>query len=164
MIETLHFPATKCNIHVVVCRFFECAWGAFKGGARWYVKLRLAAFDCRKKLAANDIMKLKRNDMKTYILKYEVCNTVDFPIGTVVKITDDYWGNNTNDVNTGFTVVSGKLKGEKGYVADGLNGWLIENTITNRKLIKSLLSQSVKFQKEGNKLQKIIRGIKPAKL
>lgn len=44
MIETLHFPATKCNIHVVVCRFFECAWGAFKGGARWYVKLRLAAF------------------------------------------------------------------------------------------------------------------------
>jgi len=34
-IETLHFLATKCNIHVVVCRFFECAEGVFKGGARW---------------------------------------------------------------------------------------------------------------------------------
>ncbi|MCE2937327.1 MAG: hypothetical protein LW845_15015 [Flammeovirgaceae bacterium] len=35
MIETQNFLATKCDIHVVVCRFFECALGAFKGMARW---------------------------------------------------------------------------------------------------------------------------------
>ena len=44
MIETHTVQPLALLQHVVVCRFFECAWGAFKGGARWYVKLRLAAF------------------------------------------------------------------------------------------------------------------------
>ncbi len=74
--------------------------------------------------------------MKTYILKYDVHNFINFPMGTIVTITDDYWGKGHNDSNTGFTVVNGKLKGEKGYVSNGLNGYLLDNNSENKELIK----------------------------
>jgi len=76
---------------------------------------------------------------KTYILVRPVYNNLTFPVGTIVKITDDYWGkdNSDNEENTGFTVVSGKLKGERGCVVDGLDGWLLENNKTNMLLIKN---------------------------
>lgn len=86
--------------------------------------------------------------MKTYILKYDVINIDDlFPAGIIVKITDDYWGNTNNDKNTGFTVVSGKLKGQKGCVVNGLEGWLLENTETNRKIFKEFAENIKKLTK-----------------
>lgn len=92
--------------------------------------------------------------MKTYILKYTVCNNVDFPMGTIVKITDDYWGSGHNSKNTGFTVVEGKLKGQKGCVADGLKGYLIEDTSVNRSLIKGYQIATEKLEQEMDKLDK----------
>jgi len=55
MIEILLFLATKCNIHSVSCRFFECAAGVFKGSVRRDVKLWLEAFarGLLKNMAAN---------------------------------------------------------------------------------------------------------------
>lgn len=73
--------------------------------------------------------------MKTFILKYEVRNRINFPVGTIVAITDDD--------NTKFTVVEGELKGEKGCIADGLKGWLIEDTAENRKLVENFLTRSL---------------------
>lgn len=78
--------------------------------------------------------------MKTYILKYEVSNHIDFPTGTIVTITDDFFG--VTDRNTSFTVVEGELKGEKGCVADGLEEWLIEDTPKNRKLVEGFLEKA----------------------
>lgn len=78
--------------------------------------------------------------MKTYILKYEVFNRINFPVGTIVAITDDYY--RSSNRNTSFTVVEGELKGEKGCVADGFEGWLIEDTPENRKLVEDFLTKS----------------------
>lgn len=64
--------------------------------------------------------------MTKYILKYEVCNYIDFPAGTIVKLID----------KENFIVVSGKLKGQKGRVVDGLESWLLEDTAENRNLFK----------------------------
>lgn len=89
--------------------------------------------------------------MKIYILKYEVSNHIDFPIGTVVTITDDYFGKGTSR-NTSFTVVEGKLKGEKGYVADGLEGWLIEDNPENRKLLK-------KFSEKASHINSLMKNL-----
>lgn len=80
-------------------------------------------------------MKNTKKSLKTYILKYNVHNNVTFPVGTIVSITDDYFPY-CNDTNTGFTVVSGKLKGQKGCVANGLKKYLLENTDANKNAIK----------------------------
>jgi len=91
--------------------------------------------------------------MKRYILKYDVYNNVDFPKGTTVIITDDYWGDKRND-STGFTVIKGKLKGEKGCVADGLNGWLLDDTPENKKLIKNHENEITKLENSIKRLNK----------
>ncbi len=80
--------------------------------------------------------------MKTYILKYQVTNMHTFPIGTVVTITDDYYGAGRTSHNTSFTVVEGELKGKKGCVANGLQGWLIDDTPQNRKLIDDFIKKA----------------------
>lgn len=66
--------------------------------------------------------------MKKYILKYPVYNNIDFPAGTTIELL--------NEEHYNFIVTEGKLKGEKGGVADGLEGWLLDDTIENRKLFK----------------------------
>lgn len=91
--------------------------------------------------------------MKTYILKYAVYNSIDFPAGTTVKITDDYWEGNDN-LNTGFTVVKGKLKGVKGSVANGLNVYLLDDTDKNRKMFAQFQSAIKKLEGDINLLNK----------
>lgn len=86
--------------------------------------------------------------MKTYILKRSVYNNEDFPIGTIVTITDDYWGKGSNDKNTGFTVVEGELKGKKGCVADGLDGWIADDTEENRALIQQCIEHDENLKKQ----------------
>ena len=77
--------------------------------------------------------------MKTYILKRPVYNSEDFPIGTIVKeVKERFYC---------FEVVSGKLKGKKGQIADGLNGVVCDNTIKNRKIIKQVLDNDKKLRK-----------------
>lgn len=103
----------------------------------------------------------KKKKMKTYILKYDVYNFITFPKGTVVKITDDYWGGGSSDQkNTGFTVTKGKLKGQKGNVADGLNGWLLENTVENRKLLSEFKSKEKSLNISINSLNRAWNKIK----
>jgi hypothetical protein len=81
-------------------------------------------------------MKLKNKNMSTYILKYNVYNSIDFPKGTIVKIIDPKWE---------FEVVKGKLKGQRGNIADGLNGWLLENTTENALLFNNFMSEEKKL-------------------
>lgn len=90
-------------------------------------------------------MAAKQAKVKTYILKYPVHNNIEFPKGTIVTITDDFWGKGGNDLNTGFTVAEGKFKGEKGCVANGLNEYLLDDNAKNRKLVE-------KFEGERKKL------------
>lgn len=76
--------------------------------------------------------------MKTYLLKYPVYNSVDFPTGTVVKILDV--GGKSN--NGKFEVMEGELDGEKGEVADTpLTKWLVENTTENRRKLLNLIDK-----------------------
>ncbi len=63
--------------------------------------------------------------MKTYILKRDCENDETFPRGTIVRV---------NDVDWEFEVMKGKLKGKCGHIADGLAGWLVENTEKNRRI------------------------------
>lgn len=91
--------------------------------------------------------------MKTYILKFDVNNTGIFPAGTVVKVTDDYWKDG-NWKNTGFTVVEGKLKGEKGCVINGLQNWLIPDTPENREKILDLIAKQKEIEKAQQSLNK----------
>lgn len=86
----------------------------------------------------------KNDIMKTFILKYEVCNHIDFPIGTIVKLVD----------NENFMVVEGKLKGQTGCVANGLNGWLMENNSTNKKLLNKFKTEQKKINLKINELDK----------
>lgn len=64
--------------------------------------------------------------MKTYILKRPVHNDITFPLGTIVKLT--------NDIFNCFEVVEGDLSGKVGAIADGIDGWLIDDTFENRIL------------------------------
>lgn len=102
--------------------------------------------------------------MKTYILKYDIYNNIDFPKGTIISITDDYWRKGHNDLNTGFTVVSGKLKGEKGCVSAGLNGYLFDNTIENKKLIKNYKSEIKMINRSLKELDKKFDSLPTVKL
>lgn len=102
---------------------------------------------------------------KTYILKHNVYNSIEFPVGTIVKITDDYWGKRShNEPNTGFTVVKGKLKGEKGCVSEGLDGWLLDNTAQTRAILKDHKKRESDLKKQLTKLDKEWDAIKTAKL
>jgi len=83
--------------------------------------------------------------MKTYILKYDVYNNIDFPKGTIVKVNDWKWE---------FEVMEGKLKGEKGHIADGMNGFLLEDIIENRKLFKEFTAEQKKLEDAVNSLNK----------
>lgn len=69
--------------------------------------------------------------MKTYILKYPVYNDIDYPRGTIVKLLD-----RQHTHYPSFEVVEGPLKGKIGGLADGLDGWLIEDTVENIRLLK----------------------------
>jgi hypothetical protein len=84
--------------------------------------------------------------LTTYILKYTVSNEDYFIAGTVVTITDDYYSDKEDNPNTGFTVAEGELKGKKGHVADGLQGWLLENTEENRKEFNAIQDESRRLQ------------------
>lgn len=92
--------------------------------------------------------------VKTFILKYNVLNNDNFPKGTVVKITDDYWGGSSDKKNTGFTVTQGKLKGKKGCVVDGLEDCLLDNTRENRKAVADFKKQISNLESEIQKLKK----------
>ena len=80
-----------------------------------------------------------KTEKKTYLLKYPVHNGITFPIGSVVvPISGERYDN--------FKVVSGKYKGKKGCVANGLDGWLIENTETNRLKLQMFLNKKVYYE------------------
>lgn len=78
--------------------------------------------------------------MKTYILKSNVHNYETFPIGTIVK--------HVNEEFACFEVVSGKQKGKKGDIADGLKGWVCDDTPENRELIKECLNKQKELYKQ----------------
>lgn len=84
--------------------------------------------------------------MKKYILKYTVHNSIEFPAGTTVKLIDSEHYN--------FVVVKGKLKGKKGCVADGLNGWLFEDTTDNRKSFEQYRKTKKKIEDSLKELNK----------
>ena len=77
--------------------------------------------------------------MKTYILKREVYNSIDFPIGTIVKVNDPEWE---------FEVVEGELIGIKGYIADGMEGWIVDDTNENRALIQQCIEHGENLTKQ----------------
>lgn len=83
--------------------------------------------------------------MKTYILKYDVYNNIYFPKGTIVKVIDP---------KCEFEVVEGKLKGKRGNIADGLNGWLLEDNSNNRLLFNDFISESKRLEKAIKDLDK----------
>ena len=83
--------------------------------------------------------------MNTYILKFDVYNDIDFPKGSIVTVIDPKWE---------FEVVEGRLKGKKGNIADGLNGWLLEDTIENRKLFKEITLKVKKLESAIKRLDK----------
>jgi hypothetical protein len=84
--------------------------------------------------------------MKTYILKYDVYNSIDFPKGTIVK--------QINEKFYKFEVVEGDLKGEKGDIADGLSGWLLEDTPENRKILADFLNEKERIEAQIKDLNK----------
>jgi len=91
--------------------------------------------------------------IKTYILKYRVMKGGMFPVGTVVTITDDYYGvGDKTGRNTSFTVVEGKLKGKKGCVPSGLSEFLIDDTPKNRKLTQKYLKESDRIMRLASEL------------
>ena len=83
--------------------------------------------------------------MKTYLLKYIVRNNIDFPKGTVVKVNDWMWE---------FEVVEGQLKGEKGNLADGMDGWLLANTVVNKQILRKLEIEKKKLEDEITAISK----------
>ena len=83
--------------------------------------------------------------MNTYILKFDVYNDIDFPKGSIVTVIDPKWE---------FEVVEGRLKGEKGNIADGLNGWLLEDTHENRMLFKEFTAIAKKLESDIKRLDK----------
>ena len=83
--------------------------------------------------------------MNTYILKFDVYNDIDFPKGSIVTVIDPKWE---------FEVVEGRLKGKRGNVADGLSGWLLEDTLENRMLFKNLISKVKQLESAVNRLDK----------
>lgn len=83
--------------------------------------------------------------MKKYILKYDVYNNIDFPKGTIVKVIDPKWE---------FEVTEGKLNGKRGNIADGLNGWLLEDTPENRLLFNEFKEEERRLNKAIKKLNK----------
>ncbi len=87
---------------------------------------------------------------ETYILKNDIYNHIDFPRGTIVKV---------NDWNWEFEVVKGKLKGEKGHIADGMNGHLLENNIKNKKMIKRFQDTEKKIQKDLRDLYGVMHSV-----
>ena len=105
-----------------------------------------------------------KTETETYILRHNVNNDILFKRGTIIRITDDYWGDNLDDKNTGFTVVSGKLKGKKGYVANGLKGWLLENTKENRQKVSNYIKAKKDIQKQLDRLDRDFDLIKTAVL
>lgn len=90
--------------------------------------------------------------MKTYILKHPVYNDIDFPIGTVIRLID---------LNK-FEVIEGKLNRKIGEVADGLQGWLIDDTEENRKTIKSFFKRKSEIEKQMAALDKELESLEPA--
>lgn len=82
--------------------------------------------------------------MKTYILKNAIYNNEEFPIGTVVEVIE-FEAKNANCAS--FRVTEGPMKGQIGLVADGLKGFLIENTQVNRK-------KFIKFKKDKEDLHR----------
>lgn len=77
--------------------------------------------------------------MKTYILKRPIYNNIDFPIGTVIKVNDPKWE---------VEVVEGELKGEKGHIADGVEGWIVDDTEENRALIQQCIEHEENLMKQ----------------
>lgn len=89
--------------------------------------------------------------MKTYILKRTVYNNETFPIGTIVK--------HTTGTMVCFEVVEGEMKGMKGGIADGLEGWVVDDTPENRTAIKELLNEETylrnRLKTNSEKMQNI---------
>lgn len=92
------------------------------------------------------------NNTKTYILKYDCYNDDCFPAGTIVKVNDPKWE---------FEVVIGKMKGQKGHIADGMNRWLVDNTLKNRNLLKVLIKKEKSLLLKIKKIQKQWKKVKP---
>lgn len=93
--------------------------------------------------------------MKTYILKRAVYNDIEFPIGTIVKINDPKWE---------FEVAEGKLNGKKGHIADGVKGFVIDDTEENRTLIQQYLDQEENLMKQIRKNHERLVNIPNAKV
>lgn len=93
--------------------------------------------------------------MNTYILKFDVYNDIDFPKGSIITIIDPKWE---------FEVVEGRLKGERGNIADGLNGWLLEDNPENRMLFKDFTTKSKKLESAIKRLDKKWRSLPTVKI
>ena len=78
--------------------------------------------------------------MKNYILKYNVHNYETFPVGTIVKKVKEEFAC--------FEVVEGKMKGKKGNIADGLKGWVCDDTPKNRKLLEECMNKEKELRKQ----------------
>lgn len=83
--------------------------------------------------------------MKTYILKRPVYNYIDFPIGTIVELFEKP---THQSMITEAVVVEGELKGEKLCVADGFDGWIVDDTEENRTLIQRCIEQEENLKKQ----------------
>lgn len=94
---------------------------------------------------------------KTYILKYAIYNGSPriFLAGLIVEVIDPKWE---------FRVVKGKMKGMRGNIAGGLNGYLVDNTVQNRNLFKRLSIKANKLHAELDKLDKKWSSVKSVKL
>lgn len=92
--------------------------------------------------------------MKTYILKYDIYNDTTFPKGTIVKVNDWQWE---------FEVTEGKLKGQKGHIADGMDGWLIENTPEMKTMVKDYFAAAKKIDLKIKELNQMWGKIKTEK-
>ena len=88
--------------------------------------------------------------MKTYILKTAIYNNIDFPIGTIVKVNNPKWE---------VEVVEGKLKGEKGHIADGVKGFIVDDTEENRVLIQQCIEHDENLIKQLKQNAKRIKSI-----
>lgn len=89
--------------------------------------------------------------MKTYILKYGVYNEITYPMGTIIKPLKGKVAKSGGWTYT-FQVVEGPLKGKKGTIAGGLNGWVLENTPKNRKLVRTYQKRNAQIDKEITKM------------
>lgn len=100
---------------------------------------------------------MPKQSVKTYILKSDISNFhEEFPMGTIITpIVHDHYC---------FKVVYGKLREKKGQIADGLDGYIVEDTKKNRETIARVIKKNKELNLAIKKNWKRISNIPDAKL